>query len=172
MVLAVFLKQCKAGERIPNSTETFMILKLYTQIVEGVLHKKRSSDIQEIDKYNLGHRYDAFFVPFLQFRYLKCIDDCIWDEMAIVCKSLRAVEIAKRNGFLKASIQLYQGDVLASKDIQISKFMFIIFLTKSAKKLVSILQENYSGTCLQQLRTWPHCICHVHGYTLFETGNY
>ena len=40
MVLAEFLKQCKARKRIPNSTETFMILKLYTQIVEGVLHKK------------------------------------------------------------------------------------------------------------------------------------
>jgi hypothetical protein len=87
--------------------------------------------------------------------------------MAIVCKSLRAVEIAKRNGFLKASIQLYQGDVLASKDIQISKFMFIIFLTKSAKKLVSILSRKlfwnmFAATShlapLYMPRAWVHNI--------------
>ena len=92
MVLAEIMKHCKAVKRIPNSTETFMVLKLYSQIVEGVLHKKRSSDIREIDKYNVGHRYDAFFVPFLQFRYLKCIDDCIWDEMTIVCKCISNVD--------------------------------------------------------------------------------
>ena len=55
--------------------------------------------------------------------------------MAIVCKSLRAVEIAKRNGFLKASIQLYQGDVLASKDLQISKFNVYNFFDKVCKEV-------------------------------------
>jgi hypothetical protein len=40
MVLAEIMKHCKAVKRIPNSTETYMVLKLYSQIVEGVLHKK------------------------------------------------------------------------------------------------------------------------------------
>jgi hypothetical protein len=49
---------CK--RRHPNSAETFIVLKMYTQIVDGILHRQRTSERTESDKSNLGYPESAF----------------------------------------------------------------------------------------------------------------
>jgi hypothetical protein len=62
-VVKEILEKCK--KRPANSAETFMVVKMYHQFVDGILHRQRTSDRKESNKSNLGYIESAFFAPFI-----------------------------------------------------------------------------------------------------------
>jgi hypothetical protein len=52
-------RDCLTSRRNPNCAEIFLICRIYTQLVEGLLHKQRCNDIRETDKYNVGYMTEA-----------------------------------------------------------------------------------------------------------------
>jgi hypothetical protein len=73
-------RNCLACRRNPNSAEIFFVFRIYTQLVEGLLHKQRCNDIRETDKYNVGYMTEAFFAPWLKLRCTKGIDIAVWQD--------------------------------------------------------------------------------------------
>ena len=66
--------------RNPNSAEIFLVFRIYTQLVEDLLHVQRCNDIRETDKYNVGYMTEAFFAPWLKLRCTKGIDIAVWQD--------------------------------------------------------------------------------------------
>jgi hypothetical protein len=64
--------------------------------------------------------------------------------------SLRAVQIAESNGFVKKPIKLVHGDVLTSKDIQLSNFNVYNFFDKVCKE---VSQQTIKKIILEHVRS-------------------
>ena len=77
-----------------------------------------------------GHGTTAHLVisAFESGRFLDCAGIVIGVNR--FSASLKAVEIAKKYGFLKTSIQLIPGDVLTSTDVQLSTYNVYNFFDK------------------------------------------
>jgi hypothetical protein len=136
---------------LPAEKTCHMVLSLFAAFPELTLHKKRSSDMRENNKYNLGYRYDAFFQPFLQYRYLKCIDDGIWDEISMVCNFFSNMDNCQHCA-ITSILLTFAIEAIASQIDAHRQKLLLQTLKQSSHTLTSFKNCNRQNRVLQVLK--------------------